>query len=118
MTEHEVPPRFEAHKPRAADALGRALTRVVRGDLVVFGVDEQGWYVDGLQVVVVDIRVGYERVEVDTLGTDGEQTVDEFGHEPSVLTTHGEPFREPRHQPDHHRWSESSQHPQGELPVE
>ena len=69
LTEHEVTSRFEADKPRAGDALGRALTRLVRSDLVVLGVDDQGWCVDGLQVVVVDIRVGYERVEVDTLGT-------------------------------------------------
>ena len=38
LTEHEVPARFEADKPSAWNALGRAPTRLVRGELVVFGV--------------------------------------------------------------------------------
>src|SRR5688572_24574946 len=41
LAEHEVPSRFEADEPRAGDALGCALTRLMRGDLVVFGVDDQ-----------------------------------------------------------------------------
>src|SRR4030095_7178372 len=53
LTEHQVAARFEADKPSAADALGRALTRLVRGDLVVFGVDDQGWYANGFEVVLV-----------------------------------------------------------------
>jgi hypothetical protein len=57
--------------------------------------DYQSRYVDGLQVVAVDIRVADERVEVDTLGTDGEKTIDEFGHGPNVLPTHDEPFGNP-----------------------
>src|SRR5689334_171258 len=118
LTEHEVPSGFEADEPRAGDALGGTLTRLVRGHLVVLGMDNQGWYVDRLQGVVVDIRVGDERVEIDTLGTDREHTVDEISHEPGVLTSHGEPFRKPRHQPDHRRWSERPHRPQRELPVE
>src|SRR5688500_18047445 len=74
LTEHGMPPRFEADKPRAGDALRRAFTRFVRGELVVFGVDDQDRYADLLQLVVVDIRVGYEEVEVVTLGAHGEQT--------------------------------------------
>ena len=101
LTEHQVASRFEADKPRAGDALGRALTRLVRGELVVFGVGDQGGHADGLEVVVGDIRVGYEEVEVETLGAHGEQTVDELVDEPGVLTGHGEPFRDRRHQADH-----------------
>ena len=48
LTEHEVTSRFEADKPSAGDALNRALTRFVRGELVVFGVDDQGRHADGL----------------------------------------------------------------------
>ena len=43
LADHQVPSRFEADKPRAGNALGRALTRLVRGELVVLGVDDQGW---------------------------------------------------------------------------
>jgi hypothetical protein len=41
LTEHEVASRFEADKSSAGDALGCALTRLVRGELVVFGVNDQ-----------------------------------------------------------------------------
>ena len=79
LTEHHVSAGFEADKPRAGDALGRALTRFVRGELVVFGVDDQGWYANRLQVVGVDVRIGDIEVEVVTLRAHGEQTVDELG---------------------------------------
>src|SRR4029453_6777474 len=42
LPEHGMPPRFETDKPSAGDALDRALTRLVRGELVVFRVDDQG----------------------------------------------------------------------------
>ena len=34
----------------------------MRGELVVFGVDDQDRYADRLQLVAVDIRVGYDLV--------------------------------------------------------
>ena len=49
LTEHHVSAGFEADKPRAGDALGRTLTRLAGGELVVFGVDDQGRYANRLQ---------------------------------------------------------------------
>ena len=101
LPEHQVTSRFEADKPSTADALSRALTRFVRRELVVLGMDDQGRHANGLQVVVVDIRVGDIKVEVETIGTHGEQTVDELVDESGVLTTHGEPFGDRRHEAGH-----------------
>ena len=68
MTEHHVSAGIEADKPRAGDALGRTLTRLVGGELVVFGVDDEGRYANRLQGVRVDVRIGDVQVEVVTLG--------------------------------------------------
>ena len=96
-----MPSRFEADESSAGDALSRALTRLVRGKLVIFSVGDQGGNADGLEVVVGDVCVGYEEVEVDAVGAHGEQTVDELVDEPDVITGHGERSRNRRHQASH-----------------
>lgn len=101
LTEHEVTSRFETDKSRAGDALSRALTRLVRGKLVIFGVGDQGGHADGLEVVVGNVCVGYEQVEVVTLGAHGEQTVDELVDVPDVIAGHREPFRNRRYETGH-----------------
>src|SRR5688500_9470242 len=77
LTKHEVTSRLKTDKSRAGDALSRAPTRLVRGKLVILGVDDQGGHGDGLEVVIGNVGVGYEEVEVVTLGAQGEQTLDE-----------------------------------------
>src|SRR5689334_18964440 len=75
LTEHEVAARVEADKPSAGNARRRVLTRFVRGELIVLGMDDKSRDADRLQVVVVDVGVGDGRVEVVPLGHYGEQTV-------------------------------------------
>jgi hypothetical protein len=89
LTEHEVPSRFEADKSRAGSALSRALTRRVRGKLVIFGMGDQSGHADRLEVAVGDVGVGSEEVEGVALGIHGEQAVDKLGDVQDVIIGHG-----------------------------
>ena len=118
LADHEVASRFEADKLGAWDALGRSFTRLVRGELVIFSMGDQGGHADLLEVVVIHICVRNECVEDETSGAHGEQTVYELGDEPGVLTRHGERFRNRGHHADHRCRREGPQRPHDELPLE
>jgi hypothetical protein len=101
LAEHQVASRIQADEPGTGNARSRALARVVRGELVVLGMGDQGGHADRFKVVVIHIRVGNECVEDEPVGAHGEQTVDEFVDVPGVLSRHDELFRDGRDHADH-----------------
>ena len=101
LTENEVASRFEADKLSARDALRRAFTRLVRGELVVFRMSDQGGHADRLEIVVIHICVRNECVEDETGGAHGEQSVDERVDVPDVIAGHREPLRNRRDETSH-----------------
>ena len=101
LADHQVASRIQADEPGTGNALSRAFARVVRGELVVFGMGDQSGHADRLEVVVIHIRVGNECVEDETLGAHGEETVYEFVDVAGVLTRHDELFRDRGDHADH-----------------
>jgi hypothetical protein len=116
LADDEMPAGFEAEEAGVRDTAGGPLGGVVGDKRIVFGVDEQGWHLDRLQLVAVDVRVGDEGVIRHAHGADREEAVDELGNEVGLVTAHREPPWDAR-QERHSRWGAHLDRPHRELSV-